>query len=104
MANIVQRLDDPEIIFQLLTREEWKELLSFVWQNPELVASDPRIKHAVNTCETVFFSKLSEEQDQGNLLSNLETFYALHKGKKHILSEDRFNVLVREMVSIWKDS
>lgn len=103
MADNAQRFEDPEIIFQLLTREEWKELLSFVWQNPELIASDPRIKHAVDTCETVFFSKLGEEQNEANLLSNLETFYALHKGKKHILSEDRFNTLIREMVSIWKE-
>lgn len=103
MATTVQQFDDPEIIFQLLTREEWKQLLSFVWQNPELIDSDPRIKHAVDTCETVFFSKLGEDQNEGILLSNLETFYALHKGKKHILSDARFNILVREVVSIWKD-
>lgn len=103
MAEKAQRFEDPEIIFQLLTREEWKELLSFVWQNPELIASDPRIKHAVDTCETVFFSKLGEEQNEANLLNNLETLYALHKGKKHVLSNDRFNTLIREMVSIWKD-
>ena len=102
MKNPGSISDGHERAFQLLSREEWKELLGFVWQNPELISSDPRLKQAVETCEAIFFLKLGEEQDEAELLSNLEIFYSLHKQKKHILPDDRFKILIREMVGIWK--
>ena len=99
----IQRVPDQEEIYQLLVKEDWVHLLSFVWQNPNLIASDEIIRHAINTCETVFFSGLAKEKDGEKLLSTLETFYMLHTERKHRLSEERFKVLIHEIVKIWKE-
>lgn len=98
-----RKVPDQEEIYKLLAKEEWVTLLSFVWQNPDLIASDEIIHHAINTCEAVFFSNLAKEQDKETLLSTLESFYMLHIEKKHKLSDERFKVLIHEIVKIWKE-
>jgi hypothetical protein len=94
---------NQEDIYQLLVKKEWASLLSFVWQNPSLIDSDPIIKHAVATCETEFFSNLERETDKEKLVNTLETFHLLHTGHKYHLAEDKFRIVIVELVKLWRD-
>lgn len=94
---------DHEAIYRLLAEADWPQLLSFIWENQNLVASDEIIRHAISTCETVFFSQLGKEKDKEGLLSTLETFYALHVHRKYHLSDDNFKLLIVELVNIWRE-
>ena len=94
---------DHEAIYRLLAEQDWPQLLSFIWENQHLVTSDEIIRHAISTCETVFFSELGKEQDKERLLSTLETFYVLHVHKKYHLSDDNFELLIVELVNIWRE-
>lgn len=94
---------DQEEIYKLLAAENWPALLSFVWENPQIVASDVMIRHAVDMCETVFFSKLETEADKEKLISTLESFYVLHTQGKYRLADDRFKILTIELVRLWRD-
>jgi hypothetical protein len=99
MGNDFQQIET----LKLLTRKQCTELLNFVWQNPGLVKSDLKIKHTLVSYENLFFAGAIEECDEEDFLSNLETFYSLHKQKVHILSPDHFNILIHRSVRIWKE-
>lgn len=96
------QIPNQEDIYQLLAKEEWASLLSFVWNNPSLIDSDPIIKHAVTTCESVFFSNLERETDKEKLISTLETFYVLQTEGKYHLAEDKFRIVIVELVKLWR--
>lgn len=98
-----EQIPDHEAIYRLLAEEDWPQLLSFVWENQHLIESDEIIRHAISTCETVFFSKVGEEQNKEKLLSTLETFYVLHEQRKYRLSDDKFKILIVELVKIWRE-
>lgn len=93
---------NQEDIYQLLAKEEWASLLSFVRQNPNLIDSDPIIQHAITTCELVFFNNLENEEDKVKHMSTLETFYILHNERKHELSQEKFRIVVVELVKLWR--
>jgi hypothetical protein len=76
--------------------------VNFVWQNPNLVKSDSKIRHTLVNYESLFFAGAIEECDEEDVLSNLETFYSLHKQKVHILSPDHFSILFDRLISSWK--
>lgn len=97
------QIPNQEDIYQLLAKKEWASLLSFVWQNPNLIESDPIIKHAVATCETEFFSNLERETDKEKLVNTLETFHLLHTGRKYHLAEGKFRIVIVELVKLWRD-
>ncbi len=97
------QIPNQEDIYQFLAKGEWASLLSFVWQNPSLIESDPIIKHAVATCETEFFSNLERETDKEKLVNTLETFHLLHTGRKYHLAEDKFRIVIVELVKLWRD-
>jgi hypothetical protein len=97
------RVPDHEAIYRLLAEEDWPQLLSFVWENQSLVESDEIIRHAIQTCETVFFSKVGEEQEKEKLLNTLETFYVLHEQRKYRLSDTNFEALIVELVNLWRE-
>lgn len=94
---------NQEDIYRLLAEENWPALLSFIWQNPGLILSDPIIKHAIDTCEMIFFAKLETEQDKEKLIHTLESFYILHTQNKYRLSGDRFRMVNVELVKLWRD-
>ncbi|HEY0459786.1 MAG TPA: DUF2726 domain-containing protein [Pyrinomonadaceae bacterium] len=85
------------------TEELWSDLWNYIRLNPEFVRGNAAIKQAIFDYEIFFFSKSHDELDKEYLLQNFETFYTLHKRKTHILSENRFNLLIRKMAEIWKD-
>lgn len=93
---------NQEEIYQLLAKEEWATLLSFVWQNPSLIDSDPITQHAISTCEFVFFHSLEGEEYKEKHMRTLETFYILHNERKHQLSEEKFRIIVVELVKLWR--
>jgi hypothetical protein len=97
------KIPNQEDIYRLLAEENWPALLSFVWENPNVIASDVIIKHAIDTCEMVFFSKLSTETDKEKLLSTLESFHVLHTQNKYRLSDERFKIVSIELVKLWRD-
>ena len=97
------KIPNQEDIYRLLAEENWPALLSFVWENPRVIASDPIIKHALDTCETVFFSRLNAEIDKEKLLSTLESFHVLHTQNKYRLSDERFKIVTVELVRVWRD-
>lgn len=94
---------NQEDIYQLLAKEEWASLLSFVWQNPTLIDSDPIIQHAIATCELVFFHTLESEEYKERHMRTLETFYILHTERKHQLSQEKFRIVVVELVKLWRN-
>lgn len=86
-----------------LIQENWSEVWNFLRHNPELVKSNPKVKQAVTAHETLFFSDL-ENHLEGNInFDSLEIFYILHKRKFHLLSPDRFKLLVKKMITILKN-
>lgn len=97
------KIPNQEDIYRLLAEENWPALLSFVWENPSVIASDAIIKHAIDTCEMVFFSKLNAETDKEKLLSTLESFHVLHSQNKYRLSDERFKIVTIELVRLWRD-
>ena len=99
----VSKIPNQEDIYQLLAKEEWASLLSFVWQNPNLIDSDPIIKHAITTCELVFFTNLENEENKVKHMRTLETFYILHTERKHQLSQDKFRIVIVELVKLWRN-
>lgn len=97
------KIHNQEDIYRLLAEENWPALLSFVWENPRVIASDAIIKHAIDTCEMVFFSKLKTETDKEKLLSTLESFHILHTQNKYRLSDERFKIVTVELARLWRD-
>lgn len=85
------------------TEKRWSELWNYIRLDPEFVKENTVVRHAIVDYESFFFSKLHDEPDTEFLLQNFETFYTLHKRKLHILSEERFKLLIRKMAEIWKD-
>jgi hypothetical protein len=85
------------------TEKRWSELWNYIRLNPEFVKGNTVVRQAIVDYESFFFSKLHDEPDTEFLLQNFETFYTLHKRKLHILSEERFKLLIRKMAEIWKD-
>jgi|ERR1041384_340288 hypothetical protein len=96
------KIPNQEDIYRLLAEENWPALLSFVWENPSLIASDAIIKHAIDTCEAVFFSRLEAEPDKEKLISTLESFHVLHSQNKYRLSDERFRIVTLELVKLWR--
>lgn len=102
-SKSTSKIINQEDIYQLLAKEEWAKLLSFVWQNPNLIDSDPIIQHAIATCELVFFANLENEENKVKHMSTLETFYILHNERKHPLGEEKFRIVVVELVKLWRN-
>lgn len=96
------KIPNQEDIYRLLAEENWPALLSFVWENPSLIASDAIIKHAIDTCEAVFFSRLEAESDKEKLISTLESFHVLHSQNKYRLSDESFRIVTLELVKLWR--
>jgi very-short-patch-repair endonuclease len=94
---------NQEDIYKLLAAENWPALLSFLWENPQVIATDAIIRHAIDTCESVFFAKLDTEADKEKLINTLESFYVLHTQKKYQLAGERFKLVTVELVRLWRD-
>ncbi|MFL6229316.1 MAG: hypothetical protein ACJ741_11105 [Pyrinomonadaceae bacterium] len=94
---------NQEDIYRLLAEGNWAALLSFVWENPQIITTDPIIRHAIATCEAVFFSKLDAEADKESLVSTLESFHLLHTSGKYRLPDERFKAVTVELVKLWSD-
>lgn len=86
-----------------LTQKQWSDVWEVIRLNPEFVKKDAQLKQAVTDYETIFFLNLHDELGTEHLLQDFETFYTLHKRKIHILSIDKFKLLIRKMTEIWKD-
>lgn len=100
----LKQIPNQEDIYRLLAEENWPALLSFIWENPGLITSDPITKHAIDTSETIFFSKLETETDKEKLINTLESFYILQTNNKYKLSDDRFRIVIIELVKLLRDS
>src|ERR1041384_7005572 len=95
------KIPNQEDIYRLLAEENWPALLSFVWENPSLIASDAIIKHAIDSCEEVFFPRLQAEPDKEKLISTLESFVVFHSHNKYRLSDEMFSKVVLELAKLW---
>ena len=100
--NKSPQLIDQEEIYEFLKNENWKELLSFIWSNSDLIKSDEIIKHAIVTCENTFFSNISIEERKTSFINNLATFHALHDSGKYELSEVNYKNTILKLVALWK--
>lgn len=100
MTNIC--VPNQEEIYRHLSDENWPELLSFVWQNPQIVETDSIIKHAITTCEDVFFQKVENGNDLENHVGTFESFFVLHREQRYLLSEERFRIVTVSLVKLWR--
>src|SRR5215204_3421079 len=103
MPKDLKQIDKAEASSDVFTQKEWNTVWNFIRANPELAKTDSTIKQAIKDYEISIFLKRDEEQNIEYLLYDLETFFTLHKRKTHILSEDRFNLLICKMVTMWKN-
>ena len=102
LSNLIV-FDKNKENFDFLIQENWNEVWNLLKHNPELVKSNPKIKQALINYETTFFSDLENHNVRNLNFDNLETFYILHKRKFHLLSQDRFKILVDKMIPILKN-
>lgn len=93
---------DQEKIYALLINEDWKSLLSFVWNHSNLINSDDILKNAIETCEQFFFSNLEKEKKEPSFANNLATFHMLHSHNKYLLSNQNFKSTILELVKFWE--
>ena len=95
--------DKHEEDLESLIQENWNEVRDLLRHNPELIKSNPKIKRAVTNYEIKFFSDLENQIVENLSFDDLEIFYILHKRKFHLLSGDRFKILVNKMIYILKN-
>ena len=91
---------NQEDLYQLLLKEQWKEIIDILYKEKENIKSDTLLSFASKTFETEFLSKVKNyESSRSDITEHLETLYTLHHGKFYNLSEDNYKFLVLEIVN-----
>lgn len=101
--RVISQALDQERVYALLKDENWPELLSFIWSNSDLIATDEILQNATKICEQVFFNNIENEKANESFPSDLATFVTLHSTEKHLLSDANFRRTVVLLVEIWAD-
>lgn len=91
-----------EDIYQLIYRQDWEKLLDVVHKNAKIAANDPLIAKAVQTFEDYFFNNIESLKDSPRQKGYLEKLYLFHVGKIYRLPQQRFELIVSELVSYCK--
>lgn len=92
---------DYEEIYRLAFEKRWAELLDIVHKHSKVAASDEMIQRAVGTFEDYFFLQFEPGGGQ-ELAPYLKKLFALHVGGIYRLPEDRFRLIVLELVSLYR--
>lgn len=95
---------DQEQVYQLLIKQQWAELLDFVHKHAKHAANDETLLYALKTFEDQFFNALEQDSiNQGNQdhLTLLEKLFLLHKSSIYLLSEDRAQRIIVEIVKTY---
>lgn len=96
--NKVNVTFDPEIIYGLLFKEHWLELLQIIYDYHQTILTDMRLQQAAQLIETEFFRKVSNYPvDDEVTIEALETLYQLNHTKQYVLKEEHYKLLKVEL-------
>ncbi|MEJ2881521.1 toll/interleukin-1 receptor domain-containing protein [Pedobacter sp. GR22-6] len=89
---------DPEIIYGLLFKEQWLELLDLIYKHHKTIWSDVRLQQAAQLIEIEFFRKIKDYPVEDEVIIEvLETFYQLNHTKQYMLQENHYMMLMEEL-------
>ncbi|MCA6066509.1 toll/interleukin-1 receptor domain-containing protein [Chryseobacterium sp. RG1] len=90
---------NQENLYQLLYKENWKEILDILYEEKENIKNDTLLTFASKTFENEFLKKVQEyEIDKIEIPDYLQTMYILHHGKFYTLSDENYKQLIVEIV------
>ncbi|RPD44118.1 DUF2726 domain-containing protein [Hymenobacter sediminis] len=86
---------DQEEAYQAIQKEDWKTVLSWLYQNKGKIKSDPLLNQAANVFASEFFRLLpSYDLMRASVEDNLTVMISLHRGKMYEFSEEHYKLLI----------
>lgn len=88
---------NQETLYQLIFRQQWKQILDELYKNRKLISGDDMLSHAGKVFEQAFFNDIIENPDK-EISEYLDTLYILHNGNFYKLSDENYKLLILELV------
>ena len=89
-----------ETLYQLIIKEEWKQILTELYKHRKDIVNDVMLGHAGKVFEQAFFTKIKGSSKNGEIIEYLDTLYILHNGNFYKLSEENYKSLITELVRL----